>query len=440
MPDRGDFRQEDSDDSTPRTVLLHSSFKSWGGAETLVARHYAAFAARGVDVAAAALRPSIAAFGAGALGSPRLQKRRSFVETIVSAHPGWALRLRARRARALVADADVVVAYNSPAHVAAGLHPSSARRFWQCNEPDRRMHLAAANPVAFARAKRFADEGRAPPDLATQNALRRLKKLDLPWKRAAVASFLEVEREAVSALDGVFALSEFGRDNARRAVGRCDDVPIPPITPAPSSRRTTRRAEGEDVLAVGRVEPEKNVDGLLLGFAALLRRRPAARLHVVGAGGRSETVQKIAAASCPGPSVVFHGAIDDDALADLRRRCGVFASFPIDEPFGMVFAEAALAGQIVVGPNHGGPLEILDGGRLGLLADPFDPEAIADALDRALGLDDAAKAATREAAADSCAARYAEDVVVPALMTRLGIGGRPRAAPPASVALAGVDA
>jgi len=63
-----------------------------------------------------------------------------------------------------------------------------------------------------------------------------------------------------------------------------------------------------------------------------------------------------------------------------------------------VFAEALAAGLITIGPDHGGPVEILGGGEFGLIADPFTPASVADALGRFAAMDRAARAELRERA------------------------------------------
>jgi glycosyltransferase involved in cell wall biosynthesis len=92
---------------------------------------------------------------------------------------------------------------------------------------------------------------------------------------------------------------------------------------------------------------------------------------------------------------------------------------PVDEPFGMVFPEAAAHGLLLVGPDHGGPLEILDGGRFGWVCDAFSPEQLAEAFARIWALDDATVDRRREEADRACRARYAVDVVGPQLLRLL---------------------
>ena len=63
---------------------------------------------------------------------------------------------------------------------------------------------------------------------------------------------------------------------------------------------------------------------------------------------------------------------------------GVFCLPAEHEPFGMAVIEAMAVGLPVVATSNGGPTEITDNGRAGLLADPGDPDEIARQLLRLL--------------------------------------------------------
>jgi glycosyltransferase involved in cell wall biosynthesis len=54
------------------------------------------------------------------------------------------------------------------------------------------------------------------------------------------------------------------------------------------------------------------------------------------------------------------------------------------EPLGLVVLEAMASGTPVVATAHGGPVEVLEGGRCGLLVPPNDERALADAVERLL--------------------------------------------------------
>ena len=87
--------------------------------------------------------------------------------------------------------------------------------------------------------------------------------------------------------------------------------------------------------------------------------------------------------------MVFTGEVSDSELAALYHRSEVFlmpARTVIDkhnpkgEGFGIVYLEAMAFGKPVIGPNYGAPVEIIRDGQHGLLVDPEDYVAIAEAL------------------------------------------------------------
>ncbi len=65
-------------------------------------------------------------------------------------------------------------------------------------------------------------------------------------------------------------------------------------------------------------------------------------------------------------------------LAALSK--GVFVNPALTEPFGLTLLEAAASGLPVVATENGGPVDILDNCRNGLLIDPLDTDALVSAL------------------------------------------------------------
>ncbi len=88
-------------------------------------------------------------------------------------------------------------------------------------------------------------------------------------------------------------------------------------------------------------------------------------------------------------SVAYPKSHTPDDVAPLYRlaakRRGVFVNPALTEPFGLTLIEAAASGLPIVSTNDGGPKAIVGLCKNGLLVDPLDPAAIADALTEALG-------------------------------------------------------
>ena len=91
------------------------------------------------------------------------------------------------------------------------------------------------------------------------------------------------------------------------------------------------------------------------------------------------------------------------------------STLPVDEPFGMVFTEAMAQGLLCIGPDHGGPHEILEGGAVGWAVDAFSAEQVARALEHVAGLSDGEADRRRRAALASVRGRFSAEAMVKAI-------------------------
>ena len=115
-------------------------------------------------------------------------------------------------------------------------------------------------------------------------------------------------------------------------------------------RRRVRGLPGAGfVLAVGTLEPRKNLPRLAAAYAALPARGsgapPARRRRRARLAGRRDA---LAALDALGPSAMRLGHVSDAALAELYRRCAVFCYPSLGEGFGLPVLEAMAAGAAVL--------------------------------------------------------------------------------------------
>ncbi|GAB3066808.1 glycosyltransferase family 4 protein [Pedococcus soli] len=124
---------------------------------------------------------------------------------------------------------------------------------------------------------------------------------------------------------------------------------------------------------VGRLAPEKE----LHRFASLAGL-PGVRVVIVGDGpSRADDSALLGAA---GLDVVLLGRREGDDLARAYAALDVFAHTGTRETFGQTLQEAAATSLPVVAPARGGPLDLVDHSRTGLLFDPDDPAALREAV------------------------------------------------------------
>jgi glycosyltransferase involved in cell wall biosynthesis len=185
----------------------------------------------------------------------------------------------------------------------------------------------------------------------------------------------------------VHATSEFVAGEVRENFG-IDDTRIVqiPLGVRPSGGGDPGRGRaiaGADryVLALGTVEPRKNLPVLVGAFDAVAARDPALRLVVAGADGwGAEDFRAAWAAAKHADRVVRLGYVTDAQRRDLLAGARVLAYPSIYEGFGLSPLEAMGAGVPVVAACAGALPETL--GDAAELVEPADVDGLADALDR----------------------------------------------------------
>ena len=157
------------------------------------------------------------------------------------------------------------------------------------------------------------------------------------------------------------------RERIRQIYGREAAVVYPPV----DVDRFTARPRGERLLVISRLLPYKRVE-LVVRTAT----RAGIGLDVVGTGPTAGALRRNA-----GPTVAFHGRIDDRALIELIEGCrGLCVA--ATEDFGIVPIEANAAGKPVAAFAAGGALETITDGVNGALFHELTEESLLDAIER----------------------------------------------------------
>jgi phosphatidyl-myo-inositol dimannoside synthase len=142
------------------------------------------------------------------------------------------------------------------------------------------------------------------------------------------------------------------------------------------------------VVTVGRLEDRYKGHDVLVRALPLVRARvPDVRWVVIGDGSLRGPLESLARATGVSDLVHFTGAVGDAERDRWLREAHVFAMpsrLPADglagEGFGIVYLEAGLRGLPVVAGAVGGALDAVLDGRTGLLVEPNDHVAVADAI------------------------------------------------------------
>lgn len=156
-----------------------------------------------------------------------------------------------------------------------------------------------------------------------------------------------------------------------------DDPPAPVDLPAPLGTVPY-------VLALGRVVDKKGFDLLLAGYVAMDPTARVADLVIAGTGNALERLEALAEESGVGERIHFVGRLSREQVAAAMAGAELFVMPSRLEPFGIVLLEAWRADTAVLATDRGGPPEFVRDGEDGLLVDPFDTVAVAEALGRVL--------------------------------------------------------
>ncbi|MGA3052939.1 MAG: glycosyltransferase [Candidatus Korobacteraceae bacterium] len=181
---------------------------------------------------------------------------------------------------------------------------------------------------------------------------------------------------------------------------------VKPFVPAPAEdveglRRSLGVQNQAAILAVGRLSSEKGHAILLQAAARLekMNQAPDFRVVLVGDGPEQENLQRLTARLGIGQRIVMAGFQTDVRPYYCLSTLLALPSYSEGSP--NVVLEAMAAGLPIAATDAGGVPEILEDGVTGLLVQPGDPQAMAEAILRILR--DKALASRLAAAARSCA-------------------------------------
>ena len=173
----------------------------------------------------------------------------------------------------------------------------------------------------------------------------------------------------------------------------------------PSSGNLTQQDRNIQILFVGRISPEKGIHDLVEAFSKITEEYPQAELIIAGPHivvekeflfdlQHEPEVQalkpfyslnyleyiKSKIPSHLTSQVIFTGSLPQQELLPYYQKADVVINPSLSEAFGMSLVEAMATQTPVVATAIGGMPEIVDDGVTGLLTEPGNPQALADAI------------------------------------------------------------
>jgi phosphatidylinositol alpha-1,6-mannosyltransferase len=208
--------------------------------------------------------------------------------------------------------------------------------------------------------------------------------------------FSNLLRRVYRKASGIVAISRYTRDRlAEFGVLEAQITIIKPGAKLPepatdeavaSIRERHALGDGPVILSVGRLIERKNQVALVEAMPRILQNHPDAMLVLAGRGPMLSRISRRACELGIRDHVALPGKVPDDELPTLYRAATVFALPCKDagdghvEGFGIVFVEANAHETPVVAGRSGGVDDAVVHGETGLLVDPDDVGAIAEAV------------------------------------------------------------
>jgi glycosyltransferase involved in cell wall biosynthesis len=199
---------------------------------------------------------------------------------------------------------------------------------------------------------------------------------------------------------GIYAVSDNLRQHmlAEGFVGREVRVIRNGITPLRRGgcrdRTAVRRelgleAGGPVIGSVGRLDPVKGLDVLVIAFAEVWKACPPARLLIVGEGSDRDRLVRLAHELGCADAVRFAGHRPD--VTRMLDAIDIYVNSSLFEGISLTILEAMAAGKPVIATSVGGNPEIVRDGVNGVMVPPADPHSLARAIQELCADPDRAK-------------------------------------------------
>jgi glycosyltransferase involved in cell wall biosynthesis len=137
------------------------------------------------------------------------------------------------------------------------------------------------------------------------------------------------------------------------------------------------------VVCVARLEPEKDITTLLKAMKQVTAAIPSATCWIAGDGTVASEIAAQVRQLGLEKTVNLLG-FREDALS-LINAADVFVLPSLAEPFGLVLLEAMALSKPVIATRAGGPVEIVEHDRTGILIKPSEENEMSQAIQRLLG-------------------------------------------------------
>jgi glycosyltransferase involved in cell wall biosynthesis len=136
------------------------------------------------------------------------------------------------------------------------------------------------------------------------------------------------------------------------------------------------------LFALQRLDREKRVDMIIECFAILNKKYKNIKLIIGGTGPEGDGLKELSRNLGLEKNILFTGYIGNQDLPRYLDMCDIFVFHSTFETFGIVLAEAMMAKKPIVSVNTTAIPEVVEDGKNGLIVEPLNPAAMANAISK----------------------------------------------------------
>ena len=143
-----------------------------------------------------------------------------------------------------------------------------------------------------------------------------------------------------------------------------------------------KRHDGFVVITVARLEKVKGIEYLVKSISNLKSQISNLTCLIIGDGSERKNLEDLVKKLGLQEKVKFLGPIPNEKIPEYLAQADCFCLPSLREGFGIAILEALAAGLPVIGTNVGGIKDIVDNGQTGILVEPQNSQAIAQAIQK----------------------------------------------------------
>lgn len=208
-----------------------------------------------------------------------------------------------------------------------------------------------------------------------------INKTNLFFTKVTIYFAEKIDRKVVSKIKTILTNSKFIADNMLKIFSvKC--FPCPLGIPIDKKIVSNDYMIGDTLLTVSRLNFEKNIYTILKAVKILKEKNsiPFSNYVIVGNGPERNKIDNYIKSNNLEDVVILKGFVSNEELRTFYEEAGAVIYLPLDETFGLVYLEAAQYQKPVIGPNHGGPTELIVNKKTGYTVNALQENEVAETI------------------------------------------------------------